>query len=90
MLRKNVPLQRRTRIDITAEILRIANDGAKKTQIVYGANLNFKLLRKYLDELEKAGFIMRDLEKQGIIKTTEKGENYLKYYEGFRDFEVVS
>jgi len=90
MLRKNVPLQRRTRIDITAEILRIANDGAKKTQIVYGANLNFKLLRKYLDELEKAGFIMRDLKKQGIIKTTEKGEHYLKYYEGFKDFEVVS
>ncbi len=42
---------RRNDLDICADILTAARAGAKKTHIVYGANLNFKLVRKYLRRL---------------------------------------
>ena len=69
-----------------AEILRIARKGAKKTRLVYGANLNFKLLREYLNELEKVGLIVDHTEKDGLIETTERGVQYLNYYEGLKQF----
>lgn len=89
MLRKNVTAQRRSHIDIVAEILHIARKGARKTRIVYGANLNFKLLDQYLKRLEKAGLVTRDIAETGIIKTTEKGKKYLQHYEGFKEFEIL-
>jgi len=73
-------------MEIMAEILRIARKGAKKTRLVYGANLNFKLLREYLNELEKVGLIVDHTEKDGLIETTERGVQYLNYYEGLKQF----
>ena len=69
-----------------AEILRIARKGARKTHIVYGANINFKLLQEYLNELEKDGFLVDHTEKDGLIETTERGIQYLRYYEGLKQF----
>jgi len=48
-------LNRRGSLDITADILRRALNGALKTRIVYGANLNFRMLNRYLERLEKSG-----------------------------------
>ncbi|KYH40859.1 MAG: hypothetical protein AYL32_009340 [Candidatus Bathyarchaeota archaeon B26-2] len=81
--------RRRSHIEISADILRIARTGARKTRIVYGANLNFKLLNEYLDKLEKAGLIARDPKKTGIIRTTEKGRKYLQQYENLKDFGML-
>jgi len=89
MFRRNDMAKRRSRVDIVVAILQIADKGAKKTQIVYGANLNFKFLNGYLDKLEKAGLIARDYENNGIIKTTEKGEKYLQHYVVFKDFGII-
>jgi len=71
-----------------AEILRITKKGAKKTHIVYGANINFKLLQEYLDELEKSGLIVNHVEKDGLIEITERGIRYLNYYEGLKQFRM--
>ena len=71
---------RRNDLEITAEILRAALNGAKKTHIVHKANLNYKILHEYLNILKKSGLIIN---KPGIIKTTEKGLEYLKHYDGF-------
>lgn len=76
-------------MDIIADILRIARKGAKKTRIVYGANLNFKLLNEYLERLEEAGLITDDQEKRGMLKTTDKGRKYLQHYEGFMEFGLL-
>ena len=76
-------------MDIIADILRIARKGAKKTRIVYGANLNFKLLNEYLERLEEAGLITNDSEKRGMLKTTDKGRKYLQHYEGFMEFGLL-
>ena len=89
MFRKSVISHRRSNMDIIADILRIAKGGARKTRIVYGANLNFKLLNEYLDKLEKAGLIARDPEMRSLLKTTEKGKKYLEHYEGFKDFGLL-
>ena len=79
---------RRSNVEIVAEILRIARKGARKTRIVYGANLNFKMLREYLDKLERAGLIVTQ-PNEGIIKITERGREYLQYYEGLKNFGTL-
>ena len=77
--------QRRSRLEIFAEILHIAKRGAKKTRIVYGANLNFKTLKGYLEELEKAGLIEYCSDDGGLIRTTEKGKRYLQQFNVLRE-----
>jgi predicted transcriptional regulator len=64
---------RRSRLDITIAILKIAMDGAKKTQIVYGANLNSTIANKYLARLEEKQLIEH---KGNIFVTTDKGRMY--------------
>ncbi|MEM2110804.1 MAG: winged helix-turn-helix domain-containing protein [Candidatus Bathyarchaeia archaeon] len=86
MLSKNVMSHRRAHVDIVAAILRLAKSGSRKTRIVYGANLNFKLLNEYLAKLEKAGLIAEDSVNSGVIRTTEKGKRFLQHYEAFREF----
>ena len=77
MLRKKN--RRRTRLEIAADILRIAGKGSKKTHVVYGANLNFKILEEYLTSLEQKGLVTYDSENSNnLIKTTEKGKEYLR------------
>lgn len=69
---------RRNNLDIYSDILKIANCGAKKTQIVYKCNLNFKILDKYLTKLKEKKL----LEKKGrIYYTTPKGIDFVTQYE---------
>ena len=78
--------QRRSNIEIVADILRIAKKGSRKTRIVYGANLNFKMLNDYVAKLERAGLIKHSEDKSGMIQTTEKGNEYLEWFRGLREF----
>ena len=48
--------------------------GVNKTGIVYGANLNFKMVGKYLPLLMKRGLVVKlDGEGGVVYRTTEKG-----------------
>jgi len=69
---------RRNRIEINAEILRAARQGARTSRIVYNTNLNFVMFTEYRQRLEKAGLLRRG--PDGIIKTTEKGQEYLQRF----------
>jgi predicted transcriptional regulator len=62
---------RRSRTDIAVDILRVAMNGAKKTQIVHEANLNFNITRKYLEMLNDKEFIRHE---DGFFITTDKGK----------------
>jgi predicted transcriptional regulator len=64
---------------ILEDILTIALNGAIKTRIVYGANINFKRARKYLLYLEDKGLIAVENKPDGtkVYKTTEKGGRLL-------------
>ena len=90
MLSKNDYGQRRTSMEITAEILKIARKGARKTRVVYGANINFKILEKYLRRLIGAGLLVKQHYERVILKTSEKGEEFLKKYTSLKDFVELS
>jgi predicted transcriptional regulator len=70
---------RRNDLDICADILTAARAGAKKTHIVYGANLNFKLVRKYLRRLIENG-LLRPSSEKNVYTTTEEGMDFLEQY----------
>jgi len=55
---------------IILEILKVAEDGVKKTHIMYKVGLSFDQLKRYLGALKKAGFITQ---QSRTWKTTEKG-----------------
>jgi len=88
MLTKMYMSQRRSNLEIVAEILKIARKGAKKTRIVYGANMNFKMLGEYLEKLKKAGLIANSEGNGGLIKTTEKGVEYLQQFYSLQEFGI--
>lgn len=49
--------RRRSNIDIIAEMLKVGENGAGKTRIMYGANLSYTQIQKYLGFLLGQGFI---------------------------------
>lgn len=51
--------KRRRRYEIAADILETAQQPARVTRIVYDCNLNFVLIRRYLDHLLECGLIRR-------------------------------
>ena len=70
---------RRNNLDIYADILNAARGGAKKTHIVYKANLNFKIVKKYLKSLREKELIQNC--DNGYYVTTPKGIQFLEKYE---------
>ena len=78
--------RRRNSIDISANILSIALDGAKKSHIVYGSNTNFKVAEKYLKSLQEAGLIAFPSINERIFRTTPKGKDYLHRYENLTNY----
>ena len=74
--------KRRDRLYIIAEILKIAEDGSLKTQIMYKANLSFAQLNEYLSFLTRMELLkIHKEERKKIYRTTDKGEEYLDRYE---------
>lgn len=68
---------RRNDLDICADLLRIASAGAKKTHLVYKANLNFNIVKKYLNRLQNNELIEN---YEGQYFTTDKGIMFLENY----------
>jgi predicted transcriptional regulator len=62
------------------DILEVAKeDGARKTAIMYKANLSHDQMKHYLGILTKKNFLYYDLHTQRF-KTTEKGLSFLEVY----------
>jgi len=49
--------QRRSNIEIIADMLRVGENGAGKTEIMYSANMSYAQIQKYLGFLLSHGFI---------------------------------
>jgi predicted transcriptional regulator len=69
----------RGRLDIIVDILSVASQNAKKTQIMYKANLSYKVLQRYLAEVTEAALI-RFESKTRCYVLTEKGKTFLEKY----------
>ena len=48
---------RRSNIEIIADMLRVGENGAGKTEIMYTANMSYSQIQKYLDYLINQGFV---------------------------------
>jgi len=72
---------RRCDFEICADLLRVARGGARKTQLVYRANLNFKVVKRYLSVLLRNGLLEVD---PPFYSSTEKGEEFLRLFEKVR------
>ena len=69
----------RSRLDIIADVLKAAKNGAKKTWIMYKSNLSYELLNKYLGEIISAELIVFKDEAQKFF-ITRKGLKFLEMY----------
>ena len=72
----------RGRLDIVADILNVASRDAKKTQIMYQANLSYKVLMRYLAEVTGARLIRFEDSKR-CYSLTDKGREFLEAYEKY-------
>lgn len=72
----------RDRLDIIADILNVASKYAKKTQIMYQANLSYKVLQRYLTEVVDSSLVMFENQEQ-VYKLTVKGQEYLDAYKDY-------
>jgi predicted transcriptional regulator len=68
-------------MDIIVDILSAAGEEAKKTHIVYSANLNFARADEYLQYLVDKELIS-NMSRE--YKTTQKGEDFLHAYQEMR------
>jgi predicted transcriptional regulator len=76
-------------MEISADILKVALHGAKKSHIVYRANLNFEVVKRYLQQLSDAGLITFPSLENRLFQTTRKGKEYIKRYENLTAYMVV-
>jgi predicted transcriptional regulator len=65
----------RDRLQIIADVLSVVREGAKKTQVMYQANLSYRLLCRYLKEVSDAGLV--SFEKGECYVLTARGKEFL-------------
>jgi predicted transcriptional regulator len=78
----------RSREEIIADILSIVINEPKKTHIMYGANLSYSLLCKYLTMLMEAELVRYRPETRDYVLTAT-GKDYLDLYTEYKDVEVT-
>jgi predicted transcriptional regulator len=93
------PLRNRSKLEITADILRLLAKGpTPKTYVMYGANLSYEMLNPYLELLLNAGLIEKreappdmknDIRSGGrynfLYSLTSKGMDALKQLESLEE-----
>ncbi|BFI74355.1 winged helix-turn-helix domain-containing protein [Sulfurisphaera ohwakuensis] len=76
---------KRDKFDIVADILENIKDGRNsKSALMKNANLSFSILKKYIDYLEKNGYVE---EKDGSYVITDKGIALLDRLNKVRNLE---
>jgi predicted transcriptional regulator len=72
--------RRRSNIEIIADMLRVGENGAGKTEIMYSANMSFNQIQKYLDYLIEQDFINKvDMGNNMVAyQVTDSGLKLLK------------
>jgi len=68
-------MYRRGKIEITKDILELCRTPVKKTTIVYRCNLNFMIVKKYLEGCFNNGWLVEEkIENRNLYTTTELGK----------------
>ena len=80
--------RKRSSYEISADILKVALRGARKSHIVYQANLNFSIIKDYLHDLIQSGLLHGPMNGSKLYTTTEKGIEFINYIEGMKQFAM--
>ncbi|MBI5148201.1 hypothetical protein HZA33_00810 [Candidatus Pacearchaeota archaeon] len=84
-------MKKRTRIEIIQEILEMVamrKGKIKQTHLMYKANLSYKLLKQYVDELISKGMLEQKREGSNIfIFLKPKGQEFLIKYRKMKEFQ---
>ncbi len=78
--------KKRSGIEVSADILKAAINGLKKSHIVYQTNLNHRIAGRYIDHLKQSSLITGPTGKHRIYNTTEKGLKYLHHIESLQQY----
>jgi len=72
--------RRRSNIEIMADMLRVGENGAGKTEIMYSANMSYTQIQKYLGFLLSHGFINKVEVGNPVVTyhVTQKGLGLLR------------
>jgi predicted transcriptional regulator len=75
---------RRSNLEIIADMLKVGENGAGKTEIMYSANMSYSQIQKYLGFLIAHGFINKIAIGNPVVtyQVTDLGEKLLKSIEG--------
>jgi predicted transcriptional regulator len=79
--------KRRSNIEIIADMLRVGENGAGKTEIMYTANMSFSQIQRYLRYLVDQGFVNR-MEMDNTVaayQVTDSGMKLLKAIDTLMD-----
>lgn len=70
---------RRTSIEIIAEMLRLGQEEVGKTRLMYNVNMSHTQLEKYIGFLVQGGFLRTVMNSNGVkYRVTQKGRQLLK------------
>jgi predicted transcriptional regulator len=72
----------RSRFDIIADVLNVTSEKAKKTQIMYQANLSHRLLQKYLAVVKRSSLVTYERKSRCYV-LTNKGREFLQAYKEY-------
>jgi len=72
--------RRRSSVEIIADMLRVGESGAGKTEIMYSANMSYHQTQKYLDYLINEGFLNKMDMGHSVVayQVTDTGLKLLK------------
>ena len=78
---------RRSNIEIIADMLKVGENGAGKTEIMYSANMSYSQIQKYLGFLLSHGFINKVEVGNPVVtyRVTDKGLGLLKNIDGIME-----
>jgi len=71
----------RDRLQIIADILSVVKGGARKTHVMYQANLSYALLSRYLAEVIDGGLVCVD--EEDCYRLTGRGEVFLDRFDEY-------
>lgn len=80
--------RKRTNFEVSADILKVAIGGAKKSHIVYQANLNFAIIKEYLEDLATSGLLTVPVNGSKLYTTTDKGIAFVNYMDGLKQYAM--
>ena len=78
----------RSRLEIIADVLGVVSDGARKTQIMYQANLSYRLLTRYLRDVLDMGLVR--MTDESTYALTRKGADFLLEFKEYHARRVAA